>query len=95
MKRRFKCSLDGQKQSNHALRESPFASNTTARLGATDRERPEAAMTDVATYSPTSVILRIDKENPVSSSIAGKHGGIEKSKNSDEVYSSERNMLLA
>jgi hypothetical protein len=38
-------------------------------------------MTGAAAYSPTSVILRIDKESPVSSSIAGKHGGIEKSKN--------------
>jgi hypothetical protein len=38
-------------------------------------------MTGVVAYSPTSVILRIDKESPVSSSIAGKLGGIEKSKN--------------
>jgi hypothetical protein len=38
-------------------------------------------MTGVAAYSPTSVTLRTDKENPVSSSIAGKLGGIEKAKN--------------
>jgi hypothetical protein len=39
-----------------------------------------AATTDVAAFSPTSVILKIDKESPVSSSIAGKLGGIEKAK---------------
>jgi hypothetical protein len=38
-------------------------------------------MTGVAAYSPTSVTLRIVRENPVSSSIAGKLGGIEKAKN--------------
>jgi len=40
-----------------------------------------AATTDVAAYSPTSVILKIDKESPVSSSIAGRPGGIENAKN--------------
>jgi hypothetical protein len=38
-------------------------------------------MTDAAAYSPTSVILKIDKESPVSSSIAGRLGGTEKAKN--------------